>query len=71
MEKFKGEIIHSKYYKTGESFAGKRVLTMGNSFTGVELSADLSKHAQIVHHSYTLPFWIFEHFIAVDQEKKN
>ena len=44
---------------------------MGNSFTGVELSANVSMHAKVVHHSYTTPFWILEHFIAIDQTKKD
>jgi cation diffusion facilitator CzcD-associated flavoprotein CzcO len=39
--KFQGEILHSRYYKNGAPFAGKRVLVVGMGNTGAEIAVDL------------------------------
>ncbi|KAI3411654.1 Flavin-containing monooxygenase [Psidium guajava] len=41
---FKGEVVHSCDYKSGEKFAGKRVLVVGSGNSGMELSLDLCDH---------------------------
>ena len=63
-------MIHSKYYKKGEGYSGKKVLTIGSSYTGVELSAHLAKHAEVVHHCFRQPFWLLEHYVTVDKDRK-
>ncbi len=38
---FRGELLHSRKYRTGAAFAGKRVLVVGMGNTGAELALDL------------------------------
>lgn len=38
---FRGEILHSRSYRTGAPFAGKRVLVVGMGNTGAEIALDL------------------------------
>ena len=38
---FEGELLHSRAYRTGATFAGKRVLVVGMGNTGAELALDL------------------------------
>ncbi|MDX1958911.1 MAG: hypothetical protein SFU98_10075, partial [Leptospiraceae bacterium] len=40
-EKFKGKILHSKEYRNGKEFKGKKVLLVGAGNTGGELAIDL------------------------------
>ncbi|XP_043720031.1 probable indole-3-pyruvate monooxygenase YUCCA10 [Telopea speciosissima] len=42
IESFKGEILHSTKYKTGEPFANKSVLVVGCGNSGMEIAYDLS-----------------------------
>ncbi|KAM3327086.1 hypothetical protein P3S67_002212 [Capsicum chacoense] len=44
LEKFKGEIIHSSEYKSGEKYQGKNVLVVGSGNSGMEISFDLSNY---------------------------
>lgn len=41
MEKYPGHVSHSKRYRTPEMYAGQRVLIIGNSVSGKELSDEL------------------------------
>ncbi|WP_337041131.1 flavin-containing monooxygenase [Emticicia sp. 17c] len=38
---FKGEILHSQYYKNGKSYQGKSVLVVGYGNSGAEIALDL------------------------------
>ncbi len=40
-EAFEGEILHSRSYKTGKPYAGKKVLVVGMGNTGAEIALDL------------------------------
>lgn len=40
---FKGQILHSKDYKTPDEFAGKKVVVIGSAFSGNEISAELAE----------------------------
>ncbi|MEM6264851.1 MAG: NAD(P)/FAD-dependent oxidoreductase [Bacteroidota bacterium] len=44
MEQFRGEILHSRFYKNGSKWKGKSVLVVGMGNTGAELSIDLYEH---------------------------
>ncbi|XP_076958612.1 putative indole-3-pyruvate monooxygenase YUCCA8 [Bidens hawaiensis] len=44
LQEFSGEVIHAKDYKSGEKYAGKKVLVVGCGNSGMELSLDLSNH---------------------------
>lgn len=41
IETFKGKVSHSKYYKNGNEYRGKKVLVIGMGNTGAELAIDL------------------------------
>lgn len=41
MENFQGQVLHSKDYRNGKSFLGKRVLVVGIGNTGGEIAIDL------------------------------
>ena len=43
-EGFEGEAMHSCAYRTGERFAGKRVLVVGAGNSGAEIALDLLEH---------------------------
>ncbi|KAF2021363.1 flavin-containing monooxygenase [Aaosphaeria arxii CBS 175.79] len=40
-QKYPGRITHSKYFRRAESYAGKKVVVVGNSASGVDISAQL------------------------------
>jgi cation diffusion facilitator CzcD-associated flavoprotein CzcO len=45
LKNFKGRMIHSGSYRSGETYKGKKVLVVGGSLTAVELAANISKYA--------------------------
>ncbi|NP_001151851.2 Probable indole-3-pyruvate monooxygenase YUCCA10 [Zea mays] len=44
LESFCGEAIHSSTYKSGKSYAGRRVLVVGAGNSGMEIAYDLANH---------------------------
>jgi cation diffusion facilitator CzcD-associated flavoprotein CzcO len=47
MDKFKGFLQHSRYYKNGKALKGKNVLVIGMGNTGAELAIDLHENEAI------------------------
>ncbi|XP_047326104.1 probable indole-3-pyruvate monooxygenase YUCCA8 [Impatiens glandulifera] len=47
LKEFGGEVIHASEYRSGEKFAGKRVLVVGCGNSGMEVSLDLCNHNAI------------------------
>lgn len=45
MEHFRGEIRHSVSFRSGQEFAGKRVLIVGAGNSGVDIACDAARHA--------------------------
>jgi cation diffusion facilitator CzcD-associated flavoprotein CzcO len=43
-EVFAGRIVHSRHYRSGAAFAGRRVLVVGMGNTGAEIALDLAEH---------------------------
>lgn len=43
-ESYKGEILHSRFYKNGKPFKGKKVLVIGMGNTGAEIALDLHEY---------------------------
>ncbi|KAG4067053.1 hypothetical protein HA402_000044 [Bradysia odoriphaga] len=60
LESFRGKAIHSKEYRSGEIFAGQKVLTVGGSFSGAEVASDVSDYASVSYHCFREPFWILK-----------
>lgn len=44
LHSFKGQILHSSDYRSGETFQGKKVLVVGHGNSGMEVSLDLANH---------------------------
>ncbi|KAL5221283.1 hypothetical protein ABZP36_025996 [Zizania latifolia] len=44
MHKFASRVMHTSEYKSGEQFAGKKVLVVGCGNSGMEVSLDLCRH---------------------------
>ncbi|KAH7838305.1 hypothetical protein Vadar_024776 [Vaccinium darrowii] len=44
MDSFRGEVMHSTKYKSGEKYRGKRVLVVGSGNSGMEIAFDLTLH---------------------------
>ncbi|XP_044955602.1 probable indole-3-pyruvate monooxygenase YUCCA11 [Hordeum vulgare subsp. vulgare] len=44
LQSFPGETIHSRNYKSGERFYGKKVLVIGSGNSGMEIAYDLASH---------------------------
>ena len=42
-ERFRGPVLHSSSYRSGEAFAGQRVLVVGAGNTGAEIALDLAE----------------------------
>ncbi|CAL4948478.1 unnamed protein product [Urochloa decumbens] len=42
--RFAGRVMHTRDYKSGEAFAGKKVLVVGCGNSGMEVSLDLCRH---------------------------
>ncbi|KAK5579448.1 hypothetical protein RB653_009131 [Dictyostelium firmibasis] len=43
LKNFKGKIIHSKDYKNNNNLIGKRIVVLGSSISGCEISSEVSK----------------------------
>ncbi|KAF2469618.1 flavin-containing monooxygenase [Lindgomyces ingoldianus] len=46
-KRFPGSITHSKYFRTPEEFAGKKVIVVGNSASGIDLSSQIADLSQL------------------------
>ncbi|OWF53840.1 Flavin-containing monooxygenase FMO GS-OX3 [Mizuhopecten yessoensis] len=49
---FTGDVIHSKEYRRPDVYKGKRVLIIGASFSGMDISFDVAKTAKQVYMSH-------------------
>ena len=52
---FAGELVHSKRYRNGGPYRGKRVLVVGTGNSGAEIAADLAEHGAEVVWSVRTP----------------
>ncbi|KAK1598166.1 uncharacterized protein LY79DRAFT_586794 [Colletotrichum navitas] len=46
IKKFPGRVVHSKIYRSPEPFAGKRIVTIGNSASGHDVTAELVQNVR-------------------------
>lgn len=61
---FKGQVIHSRDYKSPEYFQDKNVLVLGGAYSGAEISADLAPLAKKVFNSISYPCWVIDRQIS-------
>jgi len=64
---FKGSILHSSQYRSHKEFAGKKVVIVGNSVSGVEICADVCASAESVTHLVRTPSWIVPRYLHDDR----
>lgn len=68
LDTFKGRSIHSEQYKTPHAFAGRKVLVLGNAFSGTEISAEIAATAQKVVHVFRKPNWVIPRYFPTKLE---
>ena len=70
---FKGKLIHSIEYssflKNCENLKNKKVLVIGHSSSGVEISSDLVARDAYVTNIFNNPYWVIKKNIAVNTNK--
>lgn len=64
LDSFHGKVIHSKDYKSAQSFEGLKVLTVGGSFSGAEIASDVSNYSSVSYHCFRDPFWILKRYLS-------
>jgi cation diffusion facilitator CzcD-associated flavoprotein CzcO len=71
-ESFNGEILHSNNYKaTDPTLKNKRVVVVGNSYSGAEISSHLVGHAKSITNVFTRPYLVFPRLLRIETEEKN
>ena len=68
LEKFEGEVVHSKYYKSGSKYKSKDVLVVGCGTSGMEIAYDLHNcgaNTSIVIRNPVKTFIILTFFISL------
>ncbi|XP_038048349.1 flavin-containing monooxygenase 5-like [Patiria miniata] len=59
---FRGQILHSNRFRSGEQFAGKTVLVVGSSHSAGDVAVDASRHASQVYLSMRDGAWVIGRF---------
>ena len=62
-ENFRGVTLHSARYKDAAAFRGKRVVVVGNAFSGAEIAADVCQQATQVTNLTRRPYWILPRYV--------
>jgi putative flavoprotein involved in K+ transport len=60
-ERFRGEQLHSAFYRSPDAFAGKRVLVVGGGNSGAQILAELSRVAQTTWITLQPPTFLPDH----------
>jgi dimethylaniline monooxygenase (N-oxide forming) len=63
-EKFKGKIIHSKFYKEPSIFSGKKVVVVGNGPSGVDIAVVASYTADSTFWSFRKNRWLLPRYTS-------
>lgn len=71
-ENFKGEILHSNNYKSKDPLLkNKRVVVVGNSYSGAEISSHLVGYAKSITNVFSRPYLVFPRLLKIETEEKN
>jgi dimethylaniline monooxygenase (N-oxide forming) len=63
--RFRGRVLHSAQYRSAADFANKRVVVVGGSLSGIEISAHLAEHGVPVTIILSRPVWIVPRYAPV------
>ena len=70
MDKFRGHIMHSTDYRANdERIKGKRVIVVGNSYSGVEISSHMVGHAASVVNVFNRPYLVLSRLLKLKSEQ--
>ncbi|GFO26102.1 dimethylaniline monooxygenase [n-oxide-forming] [Plakobranchus ocellatus] len=58
LPEFRGEVMHSRFYKESSPFVGKKVVILGMGNSAVDIACDLAKSAEKVYLSSRRGAWI-------------
>lgn len=71
-DKFQGVALHSSQYRSNdERLRGKKVIVVGNSYSGVEIAAHLVGHARTVINVFSRPYLVLPRLVKVESRDKN
>ncbi|MBM3199026.1 MAG: hypothetical protein FJZ58_07250 [Chlamydiae bacterium] len=65
LEVFQGECFHSHAYKDPKSFSGKQVVVIGGSYSGTEISSEISEEAARVTHLFRRAYWVLPRYLPL------
>jgi len=66
MEKYSGHILHSADYRSNdERLKSKRVIVVGNSYSGVEISSHLIGHVDSLVNVFSRPYLVFPRLLKL------
>jgi len=71
-EKYKGLILHSADYRSQDQrLKNKRIIVVGNSYSGVEIASHLVGHAHSVVNIFNRPYLVFPRLLKIRSANKN
>lgn len=69
-DKYEGLLMHSANFRSNDDrLRGKRVVVVGNSYSGVEISANLVGHCQSVTNVFKRPYLVFPRLLNFQVER--
>lgn len=63
IDTFTGQVIHSKDYKKPSPFQDKKVVVIGNSYSGTEIAAEVSSVAKHTLHCASRAMWVLPRYL--------
>jgi cation diffusion facilitator CzcD-associated flavoprotein CzcO len=71
-DKYRGEILHSVNYKSKDvKLKDKRVVIVGNSYSGAEIAAHLVGHCKSIVNVFSRPYLVFPRLLKIETDEKN
>lgn len=72
IEKFRGLLLHSADYRSNdERIRNKKIIVVGNSYSGVEIASHLVGHVKSVVNIFNRPYLVFPRLLKLKAEEKN
>lgn len=69
-EDFRGHVLHSSDFRSNDDrLRGKRVVVVGNSYSGVEIASNLVGHSQSVVNVFKRPYLVFPRLLKFQIER--
>lgn len=62
-DRFRGEFLHSHYYRTPGRFEGKRVAIIGAGSSAIDIACELGPHTAELHHVVRRGVWVLPRYL--------